>query len=80
MSTEFTDTERTTYDLQGRTLSEVAEEIAGKQAVDATLVRSVIGLVERSEYKRQQAAPVLKVSKKSFGMGRRFPIAAKSEV
>jgi NAD+ synthase (glutamine-hydrolysing) len=59
---------------------ESAEEIAAKQGVDATLVRSVIKLVERSEYKRQQAAPVLKVSKKSFGMGRRFPIALKSEV
>jgi len=59
---------------------ESAEEIAAKQGVDATLVRSVIGLVERSEYKRQQAAPVLKVSKKSFGMGRRFPIATKCEV
>jgi NAD+ synthase (glutamine-hydrolysing) len=57
-----------------------AEEIAAQQGVDATLVRSVIKLVERSEYKRQQAAPVLKVSKKSFGMGRRFPIAVKSEV
>jgi NAD+ synthase (glutamine-hydrolysing) len=57
-----------------------AEEIAATQHVDATLVRSVIKLVERSEYKRQQAAPVLKVSKKSFGMGRRFPIALKSEV
>ncbi len=57
-----------------------AEEIAAKQGVDATLVRSVIRLVERSEYKRQQAAPVLKVSKKSFGMGRRFPIALKTEV
>jgi NAD+ synthase (glutamine-hydrolysing) len=57
-----------------------AEEISATQHVDATLVRSVIKLVERSEYKRQQAAPVLKVSKKSFGMGRRFPIALKSEV
>jgi NAD+ synthase (glutamine-hydrolysing) len=57
-----------------------AEEIAAMQGVDANLVRSVIQLVERSEYKRQQAAPVLKVSKKSFGMGRRFPIAAKREV
>jgi NAD+ synthase (glutamine-hydrolysing) len=57
-----------------------AEEIAARQHVDADLVRSVIQLVERSEYKRQQAAPVLKVSKKSFGMGRRFPIAAKREV
>jgi len=41
------------------------------------LVQRVIRLVEISEYKRQQAAPVLKVSKKSFGMGRRFPIAAR---
>jgi len=57
-----------------------AEEIAATQGVDATLVRAVIKLVERSEYKRQQAAPVLKVSKKSFGMGRRFPIALKTEV
>jgi predicted DNA-binding protein (UPF0251 family) len=44
--------------------------------VDLELVRRVIRLVELSEYKRQQAAPVLKVSRKSFGMGRRFPIAA----
>ena len=57
-----------------------AEEIAASQGVDVELVRSVIRLVERSEYKRQQAAPVLKVSKKSFGMGRRFPIAANREV
>jgi NAD+ synthase (glutamine-hydrolysing) len=54
-----------------------AEEIAAAQGVDAGLVRQVIRLVEASEYKRQQAAPVLKVSKKSFGMGRRFPIAAR---
>ena len=57
-----------------------AEEIARAQAVDPALVRKVIRLVELSEYKRQQAAPVLKVSRKSFGMGRRFPIAAKREV
>ena len=41
------------------------------------LVQQVVRLVERSEYKRQQAAPVLKVTSKSFGMGRRFPIAVK---
>ena len=57
-----------------------AEEIAATQGVDVELVRKVIRLVEISEYKRQQAAPVLKVSKKSFGMGRRFPIAARREV
>jgi NAD+ synthase (glutamine-hydrolysing) len=57
-----------------------AEEIAEEQGVDVALVRSVLKLVERSEYKRQQAAPVLKVTRKSFGMGRRFPIAVKVQV
>jgi NAD+ synthase (glutamine-hydrolysing) len=57
-----------------------AEQIAEEQGVEVELVRSVIQLVERSEYKRQQAAPVLKVTRKSFGMGRRFPIAVKVQV
>jgi NAD+ synthase (glutamine-hydrolysing) len=57
-----------------------AEQIAEEQGVDVGLVRSVLQLVERSEYKRQQAAPVLKVTRKSFGMGRRFPIAVKVQV
>ncbi len=57
-----------------------AEEIASGQHRDLALVQSVLQLVERSEYKRQQAAPVLKITAKSFGMGRRFPIAAKVKV
>jgi NAD+ synthase (glutamine-hydrolysing) len=57
-----------------------AEEIAAEQEVDVALVRQLLQLVERSEYKRQQAAPVLKVTRKSFGMGRRFPIAVKVQV
>jgi len=57
-----------------------AEQIAEEQGVDVQLVKSVLQLVERSEYKRQQAAPVLKVTRKSFGMGRRFPIAVKVQV
>jgi NAD+ synthase (glutamine-hydrolysing) len=57
-----------------------AEQIAEDQGVDVGLVKSVLQLVERSEYKRQQAAPVLKVTKKSFGMGRRFPIAVRVQV
>ena len=56
-----------------------AEEIANTQKRDVNLVRQIIRLVEIAEYKRQQAAPVLKVSKKAFGMGRRFPIAARRE-
>jgi NAD+ synthase (glutamine-hydrolysing) len=57
-----------------------AEQIAEEQNVEVALVRSVLKLVEQSEYKRQQAAPVLKVTQKSFGTGRRFPIAVKVQV
>jgi NAD+ synthase/NAD+ synthase (glutamine-hydrolysing) len=59
---------------------ETPEEIAAKQQVDLQLVKKVVKLVERSEYKRQQAAPVLKVTRKAFGPGRRFPIAVKVQV
>lgn len=59
---------------------ETPEHIAEKHGIPLELVQQVVRLVERSEYKRQQAAPVLKVTSKSFGMGRRFPIAVKVEV
>ena len=60
-------------------LSDSARTAAGDH-IDLTLIRRVLSLVERSEYKRQQAAPVLKVTQKSFGNGRRFPIAVKVEL
>jgi NAD+ synthetase len=59
---------------------ETPEAIAQANGFSLALVQQVVHLVERSEYKRQQAAPVLKVTPKSFGMGRRFPIAVKVEV
>ncbi len=57
-----------------------ADNIAREQHVSLETVTKVLGLVERSEYKRQQAAPVLKITRKSFGSGRRFPIAARFRV
>ena len=60
--------------------SSSAEQIARAHNFDPELVRRVIRMVERSEYKRQQAAPGIKISAKAFGYGRRFPIAAKAEV
>jgi NAD+ synthase (glutamine-hydrolysing) len=60
--------------------SHSAEQIAKDHGFDLELVRRVISMVEHSEYKRQQAAPGLKISAKAFGYGRRFPIAAKSDV
>jgi NAD+ synthetase len=59
---------------------ETPESIAQKHGFPLDIVQQVVHLIERSEYKRQQAAPVLKVTSKSFGMGRRFPIAVKVQV
>ena len=59
--------------------AKTAEEIAKEHGYNCEVVMSVIRMIERSEYKRQQAAPVLKISQKAFGTGRRFPIAAKYE-
>jgi NAD+ synthase/NAD+ synthase (glutamine-hydrolysing) len=54
-----------------------AQEIAARHGLDAELVRETIRRVDGAEYKRQQAAPALKVTAKAFGMGRRYPIAQK---
>jgi NAD+ synthetase len=59
--------------------SHPAEQIATDHGFDLEAVRRVIRMVDRAEYKRQQAAPGLKISPKAFGYGRRFPIAAKCE-
>src|SRR5208282_1276524 len=56
------------------------EVIAVESGYDMALVRKVIHMVDQSEYKRQQAAPGLKISEKAFGFGRRYPIAAKTEM
>ena len=45
---------------------------------DRPLVERVIRMINASEYKRQQAAPVLRVSPRAFGYGRRMPIAART--
>jgi NAD+ synthase (glutamine-hydrolysing) len=56
-----------------------AEQIAKDRGFDLALIHRVMRMVDRAEYKRQQAAPGIKISAKAFGFGRRFPIAAKSE-
>ncbi len=51
------------------------QEIADKYGFDLKLVREIALLVDRSEYKRKQAAPGLKITSRAFGFGRPFPIA-----
>jgi NAD+ synthase (glutamine-hydrolysing) len=50
-------------------------EIAAAESIPETLVRDIVRKVDRNEYKRQQAAPGLRITRKAFGVGRRFPIA-----
>ena len=47
------------------------------QGFDKKLVARVLKMVNRNEFKRAQVAPVLRVSSKAFGMGRRIPIVGK---
>lgn len=44
---------------------------------ESDLVKRVLRMVNINEFKREQAAPVIRVSRKSFGMGRRMPIVGK---
>ena len=48
-----------------------------REGYDETTVRRVLKLVNTNEYKRAQTPPILRVSPKAFGMGRRMPIVAK---
>ncbi len=50
-------------------------EIAAAEDIPEDLVRDIVRKVDRNEYKRQQAAPGLRITSKAFGIGRRFPIA-----
>jgi NAD+ synthase (glutamine-hydrolysing) len=57
----------------------VEEEQSSEEIIaagfDPATVTCVIKLIDRSEYKRRQAAPGLKVTSRAFGFGRRMPIA-----
>ncbi len=48
-----------------------------KQGFDALIVERIVGLINRTEYKRFQAAPVLRVTKKAFGYGRKMPLVSR---
>ena len=69
------------YDVLDSVLKAYVEEyqaparIAEQEGVPIALAREIVNKVDRNEYKRQQAAPGLKVTTKAFGIGRRFPIA-----
>lgn len=70
------------YDILDKILFEYIElkksskEII-EQGFDVDLVKKVLNLVNNAEFKRYQTPPILRVSPKAFGMGRRMPIVGK---
>ncbi len=68
------------YDVLDRILRLYVEEqmeteaIVARTGFEEALVTKILDMVDRSEYKRRQAAPGIRVSSKAFGMGRRVPI------
>lgn len=70
------------YEILDTILFEYIENRKGPREIialgyDEALVNRVLKLVNTNEYKRYQTPPVLRVSTKAFGMGRRMPIVAK---
>jgi NAD+ synthase (glutamine-hydrolysing) len=70
------------YHLLDAILKEYIEERLSPNAIiakgyDEALVRKVMKMVNMNEYKRFQAPPILRISEKAFGMGRRMPLVGK---
>lgn len=70
------------YDLLDSISKAYVEDNKGPDEItamgfDSSIVRDVINRVDSNEYKRYQAPPGLKVTTKSFGYGRRYPLAWK---
>lgn len=70
------------YEILDEVLYQYIEKRQGpkelvKMGFDEQLVRRILKMVNRNEFKRAQVAPVLRVSSKAFGMGRRMPIVGK---
>ncbi len=70
------------YAILDKILYEYIEKQKGPAEIismgyEEALVKRILKMVNRNEFKRYQTAPVLRVSKKAFGMGRRLPIVGK---
>ncbi len=70
------------YDLLDKILEFYVEDQYGWEEIidfgfDKDIVTKVVQLVDRNEYKRYQAPPILRISHKAFGPGRQMPLVAK---
>jgi NAD+ synthase (glutamine-hydrolysing) len=70
------------YDVLDKVLYQYIERRQGPReiiamGIDEALVRRVLRMVNANEYKRNQFCPIIRVSSKAFGVGRRMPIVGK---
>jgi NAD+ synthase (glutamine-hydrolysing) len=70
------------YSLLDKVLYQYIERRQGPReivamGIEEALVKRVLKLVNTNEYKRNQFCPIIRVSTKAFGVGRRVPIVAK---
>jgi len=70
------------YDVLDKILYQYIELRKGPEAIinqgfDSSTVKRVLKMVNTTEYKRHQTPPILRVSSKAFGTGRRMPIVGK---
>ncbi len=56
---------------------QLSTEKVAEMGFDPDLIRRIIGMVNKNEYKRYQTPPILRISSKAFGVGRRLPLVAK---
>ena len=69
------------YKILDKILYQYIERVQGPseiktQGFDAALVDRILAMVNRNEYKRNQFCPIIRISPKAFGVGRRLPIVA----
>jgi NAD+ synthase (glutamine-hydrolysing) len=69
------------YEILDKILYQYIERVQGPseiktQGFDAALVDRILAMVNRNEYKRNQFCPIIRISPKAFGVGRRLPIVA----
>src|ERR1700744_572999 len=70
------------YDVLDKVLYQYIERRQGPKeivamGIDEAVVKRILRLVNTSEYKRNQFCPIIRVSCKAFGVGRRVPIVGK---
>ncbi len=70
--------------LDGILFAYIEKKLSASEIIEAgydkETVHYVLGMVNRNEYKRFQAPPILRVSSKAFGFGRRIPLVAKYQM